>query len=111
MAKYAHSARLRTYRLCALSEIRAPCVKDDVAMSWFVHVNTRLDAQGIPARGYFAPIHTQPYIRDLYGDLSGTLPVTESIATRTLALPFHNNLTEAQVETVVNALEKAIGRA
>ena len=52
----------------------------------------------------FAPIHTQPYIREMFGDLSGTLPVTETIAPRTLALPFHNTLSEEDVDTVVDAL-------
>jgi dTDP-4-amino-4,6-dideoxygalactose transaminase len=32
------------------------------------------------------------------------LPVTEDIAKRTLALPFHNNLPEEQVDRVVAAL-------
>ncbi len=33
--------------------------------------------------------------------------MTEAIAPRTLALPFHNNLTEAQVARVVQALTTA----
>jgi perosamine synthetase len=64
--------------------------------------------QGIPSRGYFAPIHTQAYIHERMGDLRGTLPVTESISERTIALPFHNNLSEAEVETVVAALKHAV---
>jgi len=47
------------------------------------------------------------YIRQRLGDLSGTLPVTESVARRTIALPFHNNLTEQEIETVVQALTAA----
>jgi perosamine synthetase len=93
-------------------------------MSWFVYVITlapgldrdpvmaRMAELGIPTRGYFAPIHTQPYIKERFGDLagkpSGTLPLTESIARRTLALPFHNNLTEGEVDTVVAALTQSL---
>ena len=33
----------------------------------------------------------------------------EPIAARTLALPFHNNLTDEQVDRVVDALAKAVG--
>ena len=33
---------------------------------------------------------------------------TEDVARRTIALPFHNNVTEAQVERVVAALERAV---
>ena len=103
--------------------VRPPQVKPHVRMSWFVYVITlaegiaseRLDRdavihklaeQGIPARGYFAPIHTQPYIRERLGDLSGTLPITEAIAPRTLALPFHNNMSEEDIDTVVDALTR-----
>jgi len=95
-------------------------VKPYVRMSWFIYVITlaeglsrdpimaRMAEQGIPTRGYFAPIHVQPYIRERFGDLSGTLPVTESVAQRTIALPFHNNLSEAEVDAVVAALGRAI---
>jgi len=89
-------------------------------MSRFVYVVTleegsdrdrtiaRMEAEGVPARGYFAPIHTQPYIRQRFGDLQGTLPVTEHLAKRTLALPFHNHLGEAEVERVVEVLKRSL---
>ena len=118
LEKRAHVAQMYTERLAMLDWVRPPQVKPDVRMSWFVYVITLAEGldrdavihglaeQGIPARGYFAPIHTQPYIRERFGDLSGTLPVTEAIAPRTLALPFHNHLSEEHVETVVDALVK-----
>jgi len=62
----------------------------------------------VPCRGYFAPIHTQPYIRERFGDLKGTLPVTEGLAKRTLALPFHSALEEAEVEHVVAVLKRSL---
>ncbi len=118
LEKRARVAQLYTERLAELNWVRPPQVQPHVRMSWFVYVITlaeglnrdaviqKLEEQGIPARGYFAPIHTQPYIRERFGDLSDTLPVTEAIASRTLALPFHNNLSEAEVDTVVAALER-----
>ncbi len=36
------------------------------------------------------------------------LPVTEDVARRTLALPFHTNLPEEHVERVVAALRRAV---
>ncbi len=113
-------AQMYTERLQALDWVRPPAVRPHVRMSWFVYVATlreglqrdaviqALADQGIPARGYFAPIHTQAYIHERMGDLRGTLPVTESISERTIALPFHNNLSEAEVETVVAALKHAV---
>jgi perosamine synthetase len=44
----------------------------------------------------------------MYGTREGMLPITEEIARRTLALPFHNNLTEGEVEDVVHALARAV---
>jgi perosamine synthetase len=120
LAKRAAVARMYDERLAGCDWVRTPVVKEHVRMSWFVYVITlaegldrdavmaSLAEQGIPSRGYFAPIHTQPYIREQFGDLSGTLPVTESIARRTIALPFHNNLTDEEVEGVVAALTRAI---
>jgi perosamine synthetase len=60
----------------------------------------------VPCRGYFAPLHTQPYIRDRFGDLAGTLPRTEAIARRTLALPFRNDLDEAEIEHILAVLRR-----
>jgi perosamine synthetase len=60
----------------------------------------------VPCRGYFAPVHTQPYIRDRFGDLGGTLPRTEAMARRTLALPFHNDLEEAEIEHILAVLRR-----
>ncbi len=113
-------AALYTKRLAGLDAVRPPVVLPHVRMSWFVYVVTlapgldrdpvmgRMEAQGIPTRGYFAPIHTQAYIRERFGDLRGALPVTESVAQRTVALPFHNALTEAQVVAVVAALTQSL---
>ena len=67
----------------------------------------RSPSEGIPSRAYFPPLHLQPYIRERFGTAPGMLPVTEDIAARTLALPFHNNLTESQVEIVVEGLRKS----
>jgi perosamine synthetase len=67
-----------------------------------------MEGRGVPARGYFSPIHTQPYIRQKFGNLLGTLPVTEAMARRTLALPFHNHLTEREIDHVVAVLKDSI---
>jgi perosamine synthetase len=120
LEKRARVASLYSERISALEGVRPPVVRPDVRMSWFVYVVAlaegldrdpvmrALEKRGVPARGYFSPIHLQPYIRERFGDLSGTLPVTEAIATRTVAIPFHNNLSEAEIDRVVAALHDAI---
>jgi perosamine synthetase len=123
LKRRAHVAQMYGERLGGKSWVRPPVVRDDVTMSWFVYVVTlarevdretvieALAAEGIPSRAYFSPIHLQPYIRERFGTREGMLPVTEDIARRTLALPFHNLLTEAQVERVVAALERVATRS
>ncbi len=64
--------------------------------------------RGIGCRNYFAPIHLQRFYRERFGCKEGDFPVTESVAARTLALPFYNNLQESQVEQVVDALRQLL---
>ncbi|MBN1640887.1 MAG: DegT/DnrJ/EryC1/StrS family aminotransferase [Anaerolineae bacterium] len=113
-------ARTYTARIHEIDGVRPPAVRAHVRMSWFVYVVTlaeglardavmrRMAERGIATRGYFAPIHTQPYIRARMGDLRGLLPVTESIAERTIALPFHNNVDAATIDAVCEGLRCAV---
>jgi len=115
-------ASLYTKKLQSFDWVRPPVVKPNVRMSWFVYVVTladglerdpvmqEMEAMGVPSRGYFAPIHLQPYIRRMLGTKEGMLPVTENISKRTIALPFHNNLNEEQIGRVVSALEGAVSK-
>jgi perosamine synthetase len=113
-------ADLYAQRLEGLPFVRPPQVQDHVRMSWFVYVvllEPGLDRQpvmdamaelGVPTRAYFSPIHLQPFIRQSLGTADGDLPVTEDLARRTIALPFHNRLQPEQVDRVVTALERAV---
>lgn len=122
IAKREQVAQMYNARLQGLSWVRPPVVKDDVRMSWFVYVPMlaegldrdpvmrEMEAMGVPARGYFSPVHLQPYIRRMLGTGPGSLPVTEAIAQRTIALPFHNHLKEAEIDHVVEVFAKAVER-
>jgi dTDP-4-amino-4,6-dideoxygalactose transaminase len=123
LAKRAEVARMYTERLASLDWVRPPVVRAGVSMSWFVYVVTlsadvdrgavvdALASEGIPSRAYFPPLHLQPYVRERFGTREGMLPVTEDVARRTLALPFHNNLTEPEVDRVVEGLTRAVNSA
>ena len=118
LAKRERVARCYSERLAAMPGVRPPTVRPEVRMSWFVYVVTLdegldrdrtiagMEREGVPCRGYFAPVHTQPYIRERFGDLRGTLPRTEALARRTLALPFHNDLEEPEIEHVLAVLRR-----
>ncbi|MBA2591457.1 MAG: DegT/DnrJ/EryC1/StrS family aminotransferase [Gammaproteobacteria bacterium] len=111
-----YSALLR-----AFDWLDIPVVRPHVRMSWFVYVVRlaegvdrdrvvlAMEAQGVPARAYFPPMHLQPYVRERLGTGPGMLPVTEALARRTLALPFHNHLSDEEIERVVGCLERAVG--
>ncbi|MCL4454975.1 MAG: DegT/DnrJ/EryC1/StrS family aminotransferase [Deinococcus sp.] len=115
-------ARMYTEQLRGFSWVRPPVVKPHVRMSWFVYVATlteglerdpvmrEMEAAGVPTRGYFSPVHLQPYIRELLGTGPGILPVTEQVARRTIALPFHNNLSSAHVRQTVEMLSETVNR-
>lgn len=120
LAKRERVARAYTERIAGLDWVRPPVVRPYVRMSWFVYVVTLVEGfhrdpvmaamarEGIPTRGYFSPVHLQPYVRERLGTKEGMLPVTESVAKRTIALPFHSNLSEAEVDQVVEALGRAV---
>lgn len=115
-------AAMYTERLRPLSWISPPLVRDHARVSWFVYVVTldahldrrdfmaALEAEGIPTRAYFRPVHTMPYVRKAAGSAACRLPVTESVAARTVALPFHAAMDEDDVERVVGAVRRAGGR-
>ncbi len=120
LAKRERVAQIYTARLSHWDLVRPPVVRPYVRMSWFVYVvtlkegldrNTVMAAmakESIPTRGYFEPVHLQPYIRATLGTKEGMLPVTESTAKRTIALPFHGNMSETEVDQVLEALAAAI---
>ena len=58
----------------------------------------------IPTRPYFPAIHLQPFYQSEFGYKEGDFPIAEEIARETLALPFHGQMTEEEVETVCIAL-------
>jgi dTDP-4-amino-4,6-dideoxygalactose transaminase len=88
-------------------------------ISWFVYairlpqyadrsrVQSKLANCGIATGRYFPPIHLQPaWRRHASADVS--LPVTEALAARMLALPFFNRIEEWQQREVAHTLEQAL---
>jgi perosamine synthetase len=108
-------------RLAAVSGLSRPQVAEDVRKSWFAYVvilessidrpsfMADLAGRGIPTRAYFPPVHLQPYVRERLATRAGQLPITEALAERTVALPFHGGLDEADVERVARACAAAVG--
>jgi perosamine synthetase len=72
-------------------------------------LQTMRDA-GIQVSNYFTPVHLQKFMVEKFGFKPGDFPVTESIADRTIALPYYNNLTKDEIAIVCDELSKAVGR-
>jgi perosamine synthetase len=102
--------------------IKPPYVGPDVTevnwMLYLVHLGTRfsrssreaiaedLRVEQVEATAYSHPLHLQRYYFDL-GYRRGDLLVTEKIADRAVALPFHTHLTDAQIEFIVETMKDA----
>ncbi len=112
-------------RLLANPNLIVPTIEAETVMSWFVFV-VRLATtysgeerdriirgmrnHDLGAADYFPCIHLQPYYRDLLGLGPGSFPIAESVSQRTIALPFHNRLTDEEIDLAVQTFEVMIGR-
>ena len=97
-------------------------VPSTTRMSWFTfvirldrHIDrdmviAQLEKRRIASRIYFTPIHLQPYYQERFGFRRGDFPVAERVGASALALPFHANLSQAEIEEVVDTLRSAVSR-
>ncbi len=69
-----------------------------------------LRREGVGCNNYFTPIHLQPFIAEQLQSKAGDFPVTERISQRTIALPFHNNVSRETVAIVCDKLISALDK-
>lgn len=117
-------AELYNSALESIPEIIRPPLEEPLSrVSWFVYVVRLADEfgrdhrdqviaelrkRGIGCRNYFPPIHLQPLYARMFGYRAGAFPITEHVSDRSLALPFFNRLSEAQIDRVCAGLRKVI---
>ncbi len=116
VAKRGRVAGMYSKRLADEKRISLQKIEPHVGMSWFVfvvkladtyeakdrdRVLAQLRERRIGCNNYFAPIHLQPFYAEKFGFQRGDFPATERVADRTIALPFHPNLAEEDVDEVV----------
>jgi perosamine synthetase len=107
--------------LAAIDGVEPPAPDDDDhARSWFVYVVlldegvdrdgviAQLAEEGVASKPYLPCIHLQPYWRERFGTSEGMFPVAESVSRRSLALPFHTQLSAEDQERVAEALSRAL---
>ncbi|MBM4462368.1 MAG: DegT/DnrJ/EryC1/StrS family aminotransferase [Chloroflexi bacterium] len=123
LAKRRRVALWYNERLRGIEGVRVPCSAPEIKRSWFVYVALLgerykredrdrilegLTQRGIGCRNYFSPIHLQKFYREMFGYKEGDFPVTEAVASRTIALPFYNNLTQDEVRQVTENLRQLL---
>jgi perosamine synthetase len=126
LAKRAAVAQKYDELLAGIDEIqRPPLHLPNRTISWFVyvirasnqlplktreHILEALQGSGIGCARYFAPIHQQPAYAQHPSAQAAYLPITQSVAQRTIAVPFYNRLTTSDAEDVVNSLRQAMAQ-
>ena len=64
--------------------------------------------RGVQTSIHYPPVHLFSLYRERYGCRSGMLPITEDVTQRELTLPLYPSMCEADVEHVLDALEKSL---
>jgi len=122
LKKRAKVANFYNNKLKEVKEIKIPFVGKNSKLSWFVYVIKlsdslsykrddiirKMEVRGISCSNYFQPIHLQPFYTKEFGYKKGDFPITENIASRTIALPFFGNLNELQINFIVKNLKEVI---
>lgn len=101
-----------------------PCRdRGEESRSWFVYpvrVPTGLDVhavaaeltqRGVSAKAYLPCVHLMPEYRERFGYRPGMFPNAEAASSRSLALPFHGQMTEEEVTRAAEVLGDVLDRS
>lgn len=123
LTKREQVAKWYNERLKGMEGVQVPYIAPTTTrMSWFVYVirlapeikrdevMIELEKRGIPSRPYFPCIHLQPFYRQKFGYREGDFPIAEKVSRSSLALPFHGNMKESDVDLVCEALQDVLKR-
>jgi perosamine synthetase len=124
LAARARVAGLYTEALGGVEDLVLPCPDEGGdRRSWFVYAvqlppSVDRDAavvamrkRGVDTKPYLPAIHLMSFYRERFAHREGQFPVCEEVSRRSLALPFFPELSEGDVEKVVEALEEVIVEA
>ena len=124
LAARARIASLYSRALAELEGLGLPCPDEGGnRRSWFVYVvqlppGVDRDAtvvamreRGVDTKPYLPAIHLLSFYRERFGHREGDFPVCEDVAARSLALPFFPELSDGEVEQVVDALTAVVRAA
>ncbi len=69
-----------------------------------------LRAENIGVNVHYIPVHLHPYYRERFGYKGGEFPVAEDAYERLISLPMFHAMSDQDVEDVVQAVRKVLGR-
>jgi perosamine synthetase len=121
LAGRARVAALYSEALAGADGVDLPCPDEGGdRRGWFVYVVQlphgvdrdaavlALRERGVDSKPYLPAIHLLSFYRRRFGHREGEFPVCEEVARRSLALPFYPDLTEREIERVVEALRQVL---
>jgi perosamine synthetase len=124
LAARARVAGLYSEALGGVEDLALPCTDEGGdRRSWFVYVVqlprevdrdeavVAMRERGVDTKPYLPAIHLMSFYRERFGHREGEFPVCEDVARRSLALPFFPELSDGEVEQVVEALDDVIAQA
>jgi len=100
-----------------------PTVRSDVKPAWHLYpIRLNLDrlcvgrteifaalrAENIGVNVHYIPVHLHPYYRQQFGYRGGEFPVAENAYERLISLPMFHDMSDGDVEDVVEAVEKTL---
>ena len=110
--------------LAGIEGLELPCPDEGGCVrGWFVYTVSlprgvdrdetvrALRMRGVQSKPYLPAIHLMSYYRERFGHRPGEFPICEDVAARSLALPFHPQLSESEVAAVADALTAVLTRA
>src|SRR5271170_7759402 len=106
-----------------LPGVMPPVVRSGVKPAWHLYpirlnlerlsadraqVFRALRAENIGVNVHYIPVHCHPYYRDRFGYRGGEYPVAEDAYERLISLPMFHGMTDDDVDTVIQAVNKVI---
>ncbi|MEK6263346.1 MAG: DegT/DnrJ/EryC1/StrS family aminotransferase [Clostridium sp.] len=117
-------AEMYNKELSKINGVTIPYIDPKVTiMSWFVYViqlhesidrdkmMIHLTDNEVGCRPYFTPIHVQPYMVSEFGYEEEDYPITADVGRRSIALPFHNDISLEEVKYVAKVIQEGITNA
>jgi dTDP-4-amino-4,6-dideoxygalactose transaminase len=74
-------------------------------------LNLFLSSKGINSKVYFEPIHRTRFYREMLGDRTPHLPVTEWVSSRVLTIPVYPSMTDEEVGYTADCIGEFFARA